>query len=120
MKVFVLGGDGFCGWPIALHLSARGDDVTIVDNLSRRRLDRELAVGSLTPLAPFKDKLAGRSMIVKKAQPLAIECVVRGYLAGSGWKSGDIGCYRGDHLRQKFSRRAAEARRKNFAKFSRS
>ena len=37
-------------------------------------------------LAPFKDKLARRSMIVKKAQPLAIECVVRGYLAGSGWK----------------------------------
>ncbi len=57
MKVFVLGGDGFCGWPIALHLSARGDDVTIVDNLSRRRLDRELAVGSLTPLAPLNERL---------------------------------------------------------------
>lgn len=37
-------------------------------------------------LQPFADKLARRSMIVKKAKPLAIECVVRGYLAGSGWK----------------------------------
>jgi phosphoribosylaminoimidazole-succinocarboxamide synthase len=37
-------------------------------------------------LKPFESQLAGRSMIVKKAQPLAIECVVRGYLAGSGWK----------------------------------
>src|SRR5256714_6515484 len=37
-------------------------------------------------LQPFADKLARRSMIVKKARPLAIECVVRGYLAGSGWK----------------------------------
>ena len=37
-------------------------------------------------LAPFAHQLQGRSMIVKKAQPLAIECVVRGYLAGSGWK----------------------------------
>jgi phosphoribosylaminoimidazole-succinocarboxamide synthase len=37
-------------------------------------------------LQPFADKLARRSMVVKKAQPLAIECVVRGYLAGSGWK----------------------------------
>jgi phosphoribosylaminoimidazole-succinocarboxamide synthase len=37
-------------------------------------------------LQPFADKIARRSMIVKKAQPLAIECVVRGYLAGSGWK----------------------------------
>ncbi len=37
-------------------------------------------------LKPFETKLAGRSMIVLKAKPLAIECVVRGYLAGSGWK----------------------------------
>jgi phosphoribosylaminoimidazole-succinocarboxamide synthase len=37
-------------------------------------------------LKPFAEKLNGRSMIVKKAKPLAIECVVRGYLAGSGWK----------------------------------
>ena len=37
-------------------------------------------------LQPFADKLARRSMIVKKAKPLAIECIVRGYLSGSGWK----------------------------------
>ena len=37
-------------------------------------------------LQPFASQLARRSMIVKKAQPLAIECIVRGYLSGSGWK----------------------------------
>src|SRR5262245_56668782 len=37
-------------------------------------------------LQGFAGKLSGRSMIVKKANPLTIECVVRGYLAGSGWK----------------------------------
>ena len=37
-------------------------------------------------LQPFAGLLAGRSMIVKKAKPLAIECIVRGYLSGSGWK----------------------------------
>ena len=37
-------------------------------------------------LAPFSDILRGRSMIVRKAEPLPIECVVRGWLAGSGWK----------------------------------
>jgi len=37
-------------------------------------------------LAPYADKLAKRSMIVKKAKPLAIECIVRGYLSGSGLK----------------------------------
>src|SRR5258706_12408367 len=37
-------------------------------------------------LEPFREQLAGRSMIVKKTKPLPVECVVRGYLAGSGWK----------------------------------
>ncbi len=37
-------------------------------------------------LQPFREELTGRSMIVRKAQPLPVECVVRGYLAGSGWK----------------------------------
>ena len=38
------------------------------------------------PLRPFREQLEGRSMIVKKSKPLPVECVVRGYLAGSGWK----------------------------------
>ena len=50
MRVLVLGGDGFCGWPTALHLSARGWEVGIVDNLSRRNIDNELEVQSLTPI----------------------------------------------------------------------
>jgi phosphoribosylaminoimidazole-succinocarboxamide synthase len=37
-------------------------------------------------LQPFRAQLAGRSMIVRKTKPLTVECVVRGYLAGSGWK----------------------------------
>lgn len=35
----------------------------------------------------YKDKLEGRSMLVKKAEPMAVECIVRGYISGSGWKS---------------------------------
>src|SRR3977135_2725113 len=38
------------------------------------------------PFDKFKDELAGRSMVVQKTQPLPIECVVRGYVSGSGWK----------------------------------
>ena len=45
MRILVLGGDGFCGWPTALHLSARGHEVAVVDNLSRRRIDGELGAG---------------------------------------------------------------------------
>jgi phosphoribosylaminoimidazole-succinocarboxamide synthase len=43
-------------------------------------------VAQASRLRPFADQLRGRSMLVRKCQPLAIECVVRGYLAGSGWK----------------------------------
>lgn len=57
MKVIVLGGDGFCGWPTALHLSNRGHDVVIVDNLSRRKIDIELEVDSLTPIRPIGERL---------------------------------------------------------------
>src|SRR3954452_21421804 len=57
MRVLVLGGDGFCGWPTALHLSARGHEVAIVDNLSRRNIDVELEVGSLTPIRPIGERL---------------------------------------------------------------
>ncbi len=58
MRVFILGGDGFCGWPTALHLSARGWDVTIIDNLSRRNIDNELEVRSLTPIAAMGERIA--------------------------------------------------------------
>ena len=51
MKVAVLGGDGFCGWPSALKLSAAGHEVWILDNLSRRKIDVELETDSLTPIA---------------------------------------------------------------------
>ncbi len=57
MKVLVLGGDGFCGWPTSLHLSALGHEVAIVDNLSRRKIDIELECESLTPIRPVGERL---------------------------------------------------------------
>ena len=57
MKILILGGDGFCGWPTTLHLSALGHDVAIVDNLSRRNIDIELECESLTPIRPIGERL---------------------------------------------------------------
>ncbi len=57
MRVLILGGDGFCGWPTALHLSAQGHEVAIVDNLSRRNIDVELEVSSLTPIRHMGERL---------------------------------------------------------------
>lgn len=56
-KILIIGGDGFCGWPTSLHLSLLGHDVTIVDNLSRRRIDVEMGADSLTPIASMSDRL---------------------------------------------------------------
>ncbi|MFN3583797.1 NAD-dependent epimerase/dehydratase family protein [Phenylobacterium sp.] len=58
MRVLILGGDGFCGWPTALHLSARDHEVAIVDNGSRRAIDEELGAGSLTPIESLETRTA--------------------------------------------------------------
>jgi UDP-sulfoquinovose synthase len=57
MRILVLGGDGYLGWPTALDLSARGHDVTVVDNLVRREYDREMGVDSLVPIASLHDRV---------------------------------------------------------------
>ncbi|MBX9884641.1 MAG: NAD-dependent epimerase/dehydratase family protein [Novosphingobium sp.] len=56
--VIILGGDGFCGWPTALHLSRVGYNVVIVDNLSRRKIDIDLGADSLTPIQPIEVRIA--------------------------------------------------------------
>ena len=58
MKILVLGGDGFCGWPTSLHLSNRGHEIAIIDNLSRRKIDIELGVESLTPITSIQTRLS--------------------------------------------------------------
>jgi UDP-sulfoquinovose synthase len=57
MKVLVLGGDGYCGWPTSLHLSDAGHEVVIVDNFVRRTIDHELGDESLTPIADPKERV---------------------------------------------------------------
>ena len=57
MKILVAGGDGYCGWASALHLSARGHDVTILDNLIRREWDREHNLDSLVPIKTLDERV---------------------------------------------------------------
>ncbi|MDA8707814.1 NAD-dependent epimerase/dehydratase family protein, partial [Hellea sp.] len=57
MRIIITGGDGFCGWPTALHLSSQGHDIIIIDNLSRRRIDEALGVCSLTPISDMALRL---------------------------------------------------------------
>jgi len=57
MRILVLGGDGYCGWPTALHLSRHGHDVAIADNFCRRSWDHELGAQTLTPIRPLTERL---------------------------------------------------------------
>ncbi len=57
MKVLVIGGDGYCGWATALHLSNRGYEVGILDNLVRRHWDAQLGVDTLTPIASIHHRV---------------------------------------------------------------
>src|SRR5215467_6880237 len=52
MRILILGGDGYLGWPTAMYFSSRGHDVHVVDNYFRRRAHAEAGTDSLTPIAP--------------------------------------------------------------------
>jgi UDP-sulfoquinovose synthase len=68
MRILILGGDGYLGWPTAMHLSAAGHDVAVVDNFLRRAMSIELGAGSLTPIGSLQERvkawsdLAGRDI----------------------------------------------------------
>jgi len=66
MKVLVLGGDGYCGWPTALYLSNRGHEVAIADNFCRRLWDHELGAQTLTPIRPLPERLRAWHRVTRK------------------------------------------------------
>ncbi|MDX6375674.1 MAG: UDP-sulfoquinovose synthase [Nocardioidaceae bacterium] len=57
MRILVLGGDGYLGWPTAMYLSSRGHDVAVLDNAVRRQYDAELGSGSLVPIRSLRTRV---------------------------------------------------------------
>src|SRR5215469_17024234 len=72
VKILVLGGDGYLGWPTALHLSDAGHDVAVVDNFARRGYDFEMGVESLVPI----ESLQGRIRVWHEITGRSIGCYV--------------------------------------------
>ncbi len=58
LRILILGGDGYLGWPTAMHLSAAGHDVAVVDDFTRRSMHQERGTSSLTPIAPLPDRVS--------------------------------------------------------------
>ena len=63
MRVLILGGDGYLGWPTAMRFSSRGHDVTVVDNFSRRRWHQNHGTDSLTPIRSLEERIAAWSEV---------------------------------------------------------
>jgi UDP-sulfoquinovose synthase len=57
LRILILGGDGYLGWPTALHLSAAGHEVAVADSFVRREWDVELGVESLVPIATLEERV---------------------------------------------------------------
>src|SRR5205814_9954607 len=57
MRVLILGGDGYLGWPTAMYLSRRSHDVAVLDNFAKRRWELELNVEPLIPIHTLHDRL---------------------------------------------------------------
>ena len=86
-NVLIIGGDGFCGWPTALHLSNQGHHITIVDNFARRDIDTELGANSLTPIKSMDERLTawneatGKTIAFEKIDAAADYNKLEGLLA---------------------------------------
>ena len=61
MRVLILGGDGYLGWPTAMRFSGKGHDVAVVDNFARRRWHEQAGTDSLTPIASLEDRVCFRA-----------------------------------------------------------
>ncbi|MGY2978788.1 NAD-dependent epimerase/dehydratase family protein [Thermostichus sp. OS-CIW-31] len=80
MKVLVIGGDGYCGWATALHLSNRGYEVAILDSYVRRLWDLQLGVSTLTPIAQLEQRVDRWKGLTGKDIPIFV-CDVTNYEA---------------------------------------
>jgi UDP-sulfoquinovose synthase len=78
MRILILGGDGYLGWPTALHFSARGHEVSVVDNFSRRRWHEEAGTGSLTPISDLGPRIAAWKEISGKEIPSYVGAIEDG------------------------------------------
>lgn len=72
MKILVLGGDGYLGWPTAMYLSDRGNDVAVLDNFAKRRWEMELNVEPLIPVHTLHDRVKAWREVSERSMKLVV------------------------------------------------
>lgn len=78
MRILVLGGDGYLGWPTAMRFSDRGHEVTIVDNFARRRWHLEQSTDSLTPISSLEDRIEAWESVSGRRIEARVGCIEDG------------------------------------------
>jgi UDP-sulfoquinovose synthase len=91
VRILVLGGDGYLGWPTALYLSRRGHDVGVVDSFARRQYDFEMGVDSLVPIVHLQQRVRRW----KELSGLTVETFV-GDLTDAAFVTGTLAAFRPD------------------------
>jgi len=102
MRILILGGDGYLGWPTAMHLSALGHEVGVSDNFARRGYDVEMGVESLIPIASLEDRVAAWAEVGGRE----IRCFV-GDLCDAGFVHQMVGDFRPETIVHFGEQRAA-------------
>lgn len=83
MRVLILGGDGYLGWPTAMHLSAEGHDVAVVDNYFKRQICDEVGVDSLVPVPTVRERAEKLAALTGHRIPVyQVDCTDYDELAG--------------------------------------
>ena len=72
MRVLILGGDGYLGWPTAMHFSNRGDDVLLIDNFIKRRWEMEDGIEPLLPISTLHRRVSKWKQITGKVIKIEI------------------------------------------------
>lgn len=78
MKIMIIGGDGYLGWPLSMHLSSRNHEILIVDNFARRNYDSELALTPMVPIKSLRQRISRWAELSNK-RIRSIECDVCDY-----------------------------------------
>lgn len=85
-RVMVIGGDGYCGWATALHLSERGYEVGIMDNMVRRLWDEQLGFDSLTPIAGIHERVRKWEELTGRRIPVYVGDVCDYEFLAEAWR----------------------------------
>ena len=95
MKILIIGGDGYLGWPTAMHLSKKNHQVHLIDNFSKRNIENENGIKPLHPIETMKNRINKWNKIVKPKKKLSFSF---GDLLNHRWVYNELTKFKPDQI----------------------